>query len=200
MKKTDRGEGMKKWIGIIVVSLLVVVSVGYIQLRPRLPELTVKLLLEKLEESNYDPILDSDEIELTDEQRELVEQMLESFTYEIKGSRIEGKMAYVELDISFIDLEQLIYEQRETLLKNTLENFWSTLEHVLNGRTKDYLMQMLLSLLSDESIIKPMKQKTIEVPLQKESFFWVPQITQEWIESVFGLEGAKELLEPLQQQ
>lgn len=59
---------------------------------------------------------------------------------------------------------------------------------------------MLLSLLSDESIIKPMKQKTIEVPLQKESFFWVPQITQEWIESVFGLEGAKELLEPLQQQ
>lgn len=195
MKKTDRGEGMKRWIGIIAVSLLVMVSVGYVQLRPRLPELTVKFLLEKLEESNYAPILDSDEVELTGEQRELVERMLESFTYEIKGSRIEKRMAYVELDISFIDLEQLIYDQRETLFKNALENFWSTLDHVLNGRTKDYLMQMLISLLSDESLIKPMKQKVIEVPLQKENVFWVPQITQEWIESVFDLESAKGLLE-----
>lgn len=196
----NRGEYMKKWIWIVVALLLVVGGLGYDRFQQIFPELTVRVILDKLEETDYALLLDSDEVELTEQQRELLEIMLNSFAYEIKGSRIEGKRAYVKMDATFIDIKQLILEQRPTIIKNSIENIWNTLDDLLNGRTKELLMKTLLTLLNDETISKPMTTKEIEVPLQKEKFFWVPQITEEWIKSIFEVDQAEALLEELQKE
>lgn len=188
---------MKKWMLIVVALLLAVGGFGYYRFQQIFPELTVRVILDKLEETDYALLLDSDEVELTEQQREILEIMLDSFDYEIKGSRIEDKMAYVKMDVTFIDIEQLILEQRSNIIKNSIENIWSTLDDLLNGRTKELLLNTLLTLLNDETISKPMTTKEIEVPLQKENFFWVPQITEEWIKSVFEVDQAEALLEEL---
>lgn len=191
---------MRKWIWIVVSLLLVIGGFSYYRFQQLFPELTVRVILDKLEETDYALLLDSDEVELTEQQREILEIMLNSFTYEIKGSRIEGKMAYVKMDVTFIDIKQLILEQRSTIIKNSIENIWSTLDDLLNGRTKELLLKTVLTLLNDETISKPMTTKEIEVPLQKEKFFWVPQITEEWIKSVFEVDQAEALLEELQKE
>ena len=145
-------------------------------------------------------LFDSDEVELTEQQRELLEIMLNSFAYEIKGSRIEGKRAYVKMDATFIDIKQLILEQRPNIIKNSIENIWNTFDDLLNGRTKELLMKTLLTLLNDETISKPMTTKEIEISLQKEKFFWIPQITEEWIKSIFEVDQTEALLEELQKE
>ena len=82
---------MKKWIWIIIAVLVVVGGVGYIKFQQVFPELTVKVMFDKVQEDDYALILNSDELTLTDQERDLLQSVLSTISYEIKGSRIEGQ-------------------------------------------------------------------------------------------------------------
>ena len=178
---------MKKWIWIIIAVLVVVGGVGYIKFQQVFPELTVKVMFDKVQEDDYALILNWDELTLTDQERDLLQSVLSTISYEIKGSRIEGQEAYVTVDLTFVDVLQLIINERLTILKQVLTNFFGTIDDIFNGRGQDMLVNTILSLMENEQIEKPMMSKTIDLPLKKQKGLWVPDLTEEWLNETFKI-------------
>lgn len=188
---------MKKWILIILSIIILIGGIGYVKFQRVYPELTVKVILDKVQEDNYALILNSEKLELTIEQRDLVEGILSTVSYEIMGSKIEGKNAYVTIDLTFVDLEQLIVNERLTILKQVIANLFGTVEDILNGRVEERVIQTILSLLNDESIEKPMMSKRVELPLMKQKGLWIPNITEEWLDETFDIPDSEDILNKL---
>ena len=190
---------MKKWIWIIIAVLVVVGGVGYIKFQQVFPELTVKVMFDKVQEDDYALILNSDELTLTDQERDLLQSVLSTNSYEIKGSRIEGQEAYVTVDLTFVDVLQLIINERLTILKQVLTNFFGTIDDIFNGRGQDMLVNTILSLMENEQIEKPMMSKTIDLPLKKQKGLWVPDLTEEWLNETFKIPTQEQILDKLKQ-
>lgn len=190
---------MKKWIWIIIAVLVVVGGVGYIKFQQVFPELTVKVMFDKVQEDDYALILNSDELTLTDQERDLLQSVLSTISYEIKGSRIEGQEAYVAVDLTFVDVLQLIINERLTILKQVLTNFFGTIDDIFNGRGQDMLVNTILSLMENEQIEKPMMSKTIDLPLKKQKGLWVPDLTEEWLNETFKIPTQEQILDKLKQ-
>lgn len=189
---------MKKWIAVIIFLLVLIGGVSYVKFQEVFPELTVKVMLDKVQEDNYARVLDSDKLTLSEEQRELLETVLSTISYDIKGSRIEGKEAFVTIDLTFVDVLQLVVNERMTILKQVLTDFVTTLDDLLNNRKETLMMRTLLMVLQDESIQKPMMNKTIDLPLKKERGFWLPNITEEWLHETFEIPDDIEILKELE--
>lgn len=190
---------MKKWIWIIIAVLVVVGGVGYIKFQQVFPELTVKVMFDKVQEDDYALILNSDELTLTDQERDLLQSVLSTISYEIKGSRIEGQEVYVTVDLTFVDVLQLIINERLTILKQVLTNFFGTIDDIFNGRGQDMLVNTILSLMENEQIEKPMMSKTIDLPLKKQKGLWVPDLTEEWLNETFKIPTQEQILDKLKQ-
>ena len=190
---------MKKWIWIIIAVLVVVGGVGYIKFQQVFPELTVKVMFDKVQEDDYALILNSDELTLTDQERDLLQSVLSTISYEIKGSRIEGQEEYVTVDLTFVDVLQLIINERLTILKQVLTNFFGTIDDIFNGRGQDMLVNTILSLMENEQIEKPMMSKTIDLPLKKQKGLWVPDLTEEWLNETFKIPTQEQILDKLKQ-
>ncbi|MEO3111301.1 hypothetical protein [Turicibacter sanguinis] len=190
---------MKKWIWIIIAVLVVVGGVGYIKFQQVFPELTVKVMFDKVQEDDYALILNSDELTLTDQERDLLQSVLSTISYEIKGSRIEGQEAYVTVDLTFVDVLQLIINERLTILKQVLTNFFGTIDDIFNGRGQDMLVNTILSLMENEQIEKPMMSKAIDLPLKKQKGLWVPDLTEEWLNETFKIPTQEQILDKLKQ-
>lgn len=190
---------MKKWIWVMIAALVVIGGIGYVKFQQVFPELTVKVMFDKVQEDDYALILNSEELSLTVEERELLESVLSTISYEIKGSRIEGQVAYVTVDLTFVDVLQLIINERMTILKQVLTNFFGTIEDILNGRGQEVIVNTILSLMKDEGIEKPMMSSTIELPLKKEKGFWIPDVTEEWLNETFKIPTQEQILDKLKQ-
>ena len=173
---------MKKWIWIIIAVLVVVGGVGYIKFQQVFPELTVKVMFDKVQEDDYALILNSDELTLTDQERDLL-----------------GQEAYVTVDLTFVDVLQLIINERLTILKQVLTNFFGTIDDIFNGRGQDMLVNTILSLMENEQIEKPMMSKTIDLPLKKQKGLWVPDLTEEWLNETFKIPTQEQILDKLKQ-
>jgi len=175
---------MARKILIGIFTLLIILAIGYAIARPRIPEWTVQVIMNQLEEDNYAAVLESEDLNLTEEQEFLLQKALETFSYEITGSRIERKMAYVYADITFVDMAQLINDNRQQLLRNVLGN----LGNILSGGMEQLIMEELIELLDDETLQIPLLTQSVEIPLEKSGLLWSPLITEEWLKSELGLD------------
>lgn len=179
---------MARKILIGIFTLLIILAISYAIARPRIPEWTVQVIMNNLEEDNYAAVLESEDLNLTEEQEFLLQKALETFSYEITDSRIERNMAFVYADITFVDIEQLIIVNRQQLLQNVLGNLGSSIGNLLTGGAEQLVMEELVKLLEDEALEIPLLTKEVEVPLERSGFLWTPLITEEWLMSVLEFE------------
>lgn len=178
---------------LIVVVLLGALGAGYyFVVRPRLPEWTVEQMMDQLEELDLDTLGFGDE--LTEVQEELfgiiLEMVIENLSYEITGSRIEGQMAYVTMNLETIDTPRLITDNVDIIFSNVLSNLGGLLLTVLGGGVEDVMMQEFINLLADDALVVSMTIQVVEVPLERSGFFWMPILTDEFLLSVVGLDDS----------
>ena len=167
---------------------MIALSLGALLARPYMPEWTFKFVMNQIEKDNYAIVFESPEIELDEMQEELLKKVLETLSYEVQGSRIEGDLAYVTVDFTFMDLGQLILNNYQRLIEIVLGDFTDIFDHLMSGSLEQVMIQGLLTLLEDDGIEIPLMVKEVDVLLERSGLFWTPVITEEWLEAVFELD------------
>ena len=104
-------------------------------------------------------------------------------TYDVKGTRLLGDEAFVTVEVTLVDLMQLIDNEKEAIFKNTLSDWKQTLNDLFNQRIEGVVIRQL-ALVLEQTSEKPMTTVTIEVPFVREYLWWKPVMTKEWIESI----------------
>ena len=196
--------GKKMLITCLVASLL---GVGYLSVvRPRLPEWTLQFMVNQLERDDYAMIFESGLLEElegfeafgTPEEKEfLLRHLLDTLSYEILGSRIEGRTAFVQVDLTVIDLRELILENRQMIVRNAFSNLGGIFGNFMSGGMEQVIMQELIALLQDETVIIPLQTRKVEVLMERSGIMWEPLITEEWVVSALGLDEFELSLEDL---
>lgn len=175
-------------IGIIFAILTILLGVAYAIIAPQLPVWTVTQMMDHLEELDIDEL----ELELTELQRELFEVVLEIFlenlSYEIIDSRIEGRYAFVTMDLVVIDLTSFILDNYSIIIRNVVPNIASLIITALGGGIEEILIQELLNLLTDEAVELTLTTTQIEIPLERSGLLWIPIITDELLMSMIGID------------
>ena len=191
---------MKQKILIVVLIISILLGTGYAITRRRLPEWTVTHMMAQLEDMDFDAL----ELDFSENQeellRDLLEKVLADFSYEITDSRIEGRMAYVTVNLTMIDLPRLVIDNYQILLGNLWTNIdLSSIFGILMGDgIEQVVMQELLNLLDDESIEVTLGIREVEIPLERSGLRWNPILTYEWLLSTLGLDDmVSELLNDL---
>ena len=179
---------MKRKILIVILISVALLGIGYAVIRPRIPEWTVAHMMGQLDELDFDAF----ELGLNEVQeallRQILERSLENFSYEITGSRIEGRVAYVTLNLTVIDLRQLIINNYQLLLENIQTDLGAILGTIMSGGIERVVMQELLNLLEDESIETTLTIQKAEIVLERCGLLWNPIFTYEWLLSTLGLD------------
>ena len=176
---------------LIVVILVSLLGIGYaVIVRPRLPEWTVEQMMVQLSELDLE-LLGLEE-DLTDSQAELFEIILEivmeNLSYEITGSRIERRMAYVTMNMEVVDTARLILDNYDIILNNVLSNIGSLIFSVFGEGLEEVVIGELINLLTDDALTIVMTTREIEIPLERTGFFWTPILTDEILLSMVGLD------------
>ena len=87
------------------------------------------------------------------------------------------------VEVTLVDLMQLIDNEKEAIFKNTLADWKQTLNDLFNQRIEGVVIRQL-ALVLEQTREKPMTTVTIEVPFVREYLWWKPVMTKEWIESI----------------
>ncbi len=172
---------MRKWI--IGIMMLIIASVGGWFVYYQFPELLVKVGVQQIQKNDYELILENEKIRLSDEQKVVVHELLKSATYEVKDMTITGNEAKVPVELTLVDVMQLIFDEGKAIFKNTVSDWRKTLSDIFNKRFDELAIRQLAFVLEQTSK-KPMKQLIVEVPFKQHYLGWKLDITQEWIETV----------------
>lgn len=172
---------MKK--AFVFLMTLVLLIGGGIYVHRQLPKWMIQGGIVYLEKTNYEMILDSPKVSLDSDQKLIAKEMLESATFDVVDSTIEKDQAMVMVNVTLIDLMQLIKDERETIFKNTMTDWRQTLNDLFNQQLEGLAIRQLARIL-EESEVKPMMTMTVEVPFVRSYLWWKPVITKEWIQSV----------------
>ena len=182
---------MKRKILIIALIVCILLGTGYAIIRLRIPEWTVTHMMAQLEDMDFDAL----ELDFSGNQEELLidllEKVIEDFSYEIIDSRIEGRMAYVTVNLTMIDMPRLIMDNYQILL----ENIWRDIDLslifgiLMGDGIEQVVMQELLNLLDDESIEATLSTREVEIPLERSGLGWNPILTYDWLLSTLGLDN-----------
>ena len=116
---------MKKWIWIL--SGLVLLIIGGVYVNRHLPEWMIKGGLAYVQKTDYALILESDKVSLNADQKAVAKDVLQTMTYDVKGTRLLGDEAFVTVEVTLVDLMQLIDNEKEAIFKNTLSDWKQTL-------------------------------------------------------------------------
>jgi len=163
---------MRKFLNVLLpIGILVV---AYLLIQPMIPRFTVGFVLGRLEESQYEEIFS--QVELSVNEEALLRSVLESASYEIVGSRIEGDRAYVSLELTVLDMQELVLENHQQLLTNALGNLGNLLSGILGGDFADTAKGELVVLLQDDSIARPFQTRELEVVLDRQFLWFVPNL------------------------
>jgi len=174
---------MKKLITFIVV--VAILAVGYLLIRPSIPEWTVNFALGQIQDGHYETIIQHADLGPTE--ADLLRHVVRTAEYEVKGSRILGNQAFVTVDLTFMDLQQLVIENHQQLLNNVLGNLGGILGGLLGGNLAETAMEQLNLLLEEENLVVPLKTREVEVVLDQQFLWFVPNMeqTQDRLEAVF---------------
>lgn len=172
---------MKKWMMISL--MLIIVSVGGWFTYYDSPEVLVKAGIEIAQNDDYALILENENIELSDDEKVIVHELLESATYEVKDMKTIEDEAKVPVEVTLVDVTKLVFNEGGSILKNTISDWRHTLNDLFKNRLTE-LATRQLALVLEETSQKPMKSLTIEIPFKQYLLGWKLDITEEWIESV----------------
>ena len=172
---------MMKWIWIL--SGLVLLIIGGVYVNRHLPEWMIKGGLAYVQKTDYALILESDKVSLDTDQKAVAKDVLQTMTYDEKGTRLLGDEAFVTVEVTLVDLMQLIVDEKEAIFKNTLADWKQTLNDLFNQRIEGVVIRQL-ALVLEQTSEKPMTTVTIEVPFVREYLWWKPVMTKEWIEAI----------------
>ena len=172
---------MRKWMIGSMVLIMILVSGWFVHYH--LPEFLVKVGAQEIQENNYELILENDKIGLSDEQKVVVHELLKSVTYEIKDMKVMGNEAKVPVELTLVDVLELIFDESKAIFKNTLSDWRQTLSDLFKKRFDELAIRQL-ALVLEQTSQKPMKQLIIEIPFKQHYLGWKLDITEEWIETV----------------
>ena len=172
---------MRKWI--IGTMVLIVISVSGWFVHYHLPEFLVKVGAQEIQENDYELILENEKLGLSENQKVVVHELLKSATYEVKDMKIMGNEAKVPVELTLVDVIELIFDKGGVIFKNTLSDWRQTLSDLFKKRFDELAIRQL-ALVLEQTSQKPMKQLIIEIPFKQHYLGWKLDITEEWIETV----------------
>ena len=183
----------------IIITILVIISIlgiGYIIARPKIPEWTVQFMVSQIQKDDYAIIFESEEFNRSEEEEFLLRKFLDTMSYEIIGSRIDGNLAFVAVELTLIDIEQFIIDNRQTIMRNAMGNIGGILGSMVVGvGMEEIIIHELATIFQEENVRIPLTMKEVEIPLQRAGLLWEPMIDEEWLDEVLGLNNLEITME-----
>ncbi|MCL2560572.1 MAG: hypothetical protein FWE07_08805 [Turicibacter sp.] len=183
---------MKRKILIAVVALLLLLGLGYAVIRPHIPEWVVGQMMAQITELEVAEL--EFDVEMSDSQHELVvilgDFLLDTLTYDITGSRIEGRAAYVTMNLTFVNIPRLLIDNAQLAIDSVSTDFGFFL-NVLFGdiNLEELLVDVIGDVLVNDNLRVTMVTQEVEVELERAGLLWQPLITDEWLLEIFGLDN-----------
>ena len=169
---------------IIVPTLLFTLfTVSYHNYRP---QENVKELLDNYKNLQYD----TDEVAVklsTDSAVEtvLLNKILPNMNYKVLQSHIDNDIATVTLEISNVNLDQVLHNYETSVVEQTLKPVEDeTVE--ASSRIDDFEVSLLVNLIDDPEVEKNYVTQQIEVTLHKQGNDWVLEDSDELFRAVIG--------------
>ncbi len=102
---------MKKRL-VILCSMVIILLVGIV-VYFQLPQWLVRGGLYYLKETEYTAILDSNKLDLDEDQRVIAQEVLNTLEYTVGQTHFVENEAWVEAEFEVIDIPQLIIDERD---------------------------------------------------------------------------------------
>lgn len=182
---------------IIPALLFVLFTVSYKQY---LPQRNVIELLDNYKSLQYDT--ENVAIRLsTDSTLEtvLLNKVLPNMSYKVLDSQVDGDTAIVSLQISNINLDNILSDYQASLVEETLkpiedENSQPT------STIDDFEISLLVNLIDDPSIKKEYVSQEIELKLHKQEENWVVEDSEAFFKAIMGYQSDQITFEHLSRE
>ena len=171
---------------IIPALLFVLFTVSYKQY---LPQRNVIELLDNYKSLQYDT--ENVAIRLSTNspvETVLLNKVLPSMSYKVLDSHVDGDTAIVSLQISNINLDNILSDYRASLVEQTLkpiedENSQPT------STIDDFEISLLVNLIDDSSVKKEYVSQEIELKLHKQEENWVVEDSETFFKAIMGYQS-----------
>lgn len=182
---------------IIPALLFVLFTVSYKQY---LPQRNVIELLDNYKSLQYDT--ENVAIRLSTNspvETVLLNKVLPNMSYKVLDSQVDGDTAIVSLQISNINLDNILSDYRASLVEQTLkpiedENSQPT------STIDDFEISLLVNLIDDPSIKKEYVSQEIELKLHKQEENWVVEDSEAFFKAIMGYQSDQITFEHLSRE
>lgn len=182
---------------IIPALLFVLFTVSYKQY---LPQRNVIELLDNYKSLQYDT--ENVAIRLSTNspvETVLLNKVLPNMSYKVLDSQVDGDTAIVSLQISNINLDNILSDYRASLVEQTLkpiedENSQPT------STIDDFEISLLVNLIDDPSIKKEYVSQEIELKLHKYEENWVVEDSEAFFKAIMGYQSDEIAFEHLSRE
>ena len=120
-------------------------------------------------------------------------------SYKVLDSHVDGDTAIVSLQISNINLDNILSDYQASLVEQTLkpiedENLQST------STIDDFEISLLVNLIDDSSIKKEYVSQEIELTLHKQEENWVVEDSEAFFKAIMGYQSDQITFEHLSRE
>ena len=182
---------------IIPALLFVLFTVSYKQY---LPQRNVIELLDNYKSLQYDT--ENVAIRLSTNspvETILLNKVLPSMSYKVLDSHVDGDTAIVSLQISNINLDDMLNDYQASLVEQTLKPIED--ESLQSGSTiDDFEISLLVNLIDDPSIKKEYVSQEIELTLHKQEDNWVVEDSEAFFKAIMGYQSDEITFEHLSRE
>ena len=182
---------------IIPALLFVLFTVSYKQY---LPQRNVIELLDNYKSLQYDT--ENVAIRLSTNspvETVLLNKVLPSMSYKVLDSHVDGNTAIVSLQISNINLDDMLNDYQASLVKQTLRPIED--ESLQSASTiDDFEISLLVNLIDDPSIKKEYVSQEIELKLHKYEENWVVEDSEAFFKAIMGYQSDEITFEHLSRE
>ena len=174
---------MKKRL-VILCSMVIILLVGIV-VYFQLPQWLVRGGLYYLKETEYTAILDSNKLDLDEDQRVIAQEVLNTLEYTVGQTHFVENEAWVEAEFEVIDIPQLIIDERNDILKNTLSDWRRVIDDLVNDRVQGTMTRLLATILTQtKDKDRPTKRLSVEIPFVRSYLGWKLDIDDQWVKKV----------------
>ena len=182
---------------IIPALLFVLFTVSYKQY---LPQRNVIELLDNYKSLQYDT--ENVAIRLSTNspvETILLNKVLPSMSYKVLDSHVDGDTAIVSLQISNINLDDMLNDYQASLVEQTLKSIED--ESIQSATTiDDFEISLLVNLIDDPSIKKEYVSQEIELTLHKQKETWVVEDSEAFFKAIMGYQSDEITFEHLSRE
>jgi len=182
---------------IIPALLFVLFTVSYKQY---LPQRNVIELLDNYKSLQYDT--ENVAIRLSTNspvETILLNKVLPSMSYKVLDSHVDGDTAIVSLQISNINLDDMLNDYQASLVEQTLKSIED--ESIQSATTiDDFEISLLVNLIDDPLIKKEYVSQEIELTLHKQEENWVVEDSEAFFKAIMGYQSDEITFEHLSRE